>query len=80
LKEKGVETLIHYPIPIHRQEALKELKVPRGALPVTEKVAREILSLPFYPELTEGEAKEVGQHMEQFFVKTPKTNGTNNSE
>jgi dTDP-4-amino-4,6-dideoxygalactose transaminase len=80
LKEKGIETLIHYPIPIHHQEAFKELKYPRGVLPVTEKVAREILSLPFSAELMEEEAKEVGQHIEQFFVKTLKTNGTNDSE
>jgi len=79
LKEKGVETLIHYPIPIHRQEAFKELKYRRGALPVTEKVAREILSLPFSPELTEEEAKEVGQHIERFFGDL-KVNNANDSE
>jgi dTDP-4-amino-4,6-dideoxygalactose transaminase len=79
LKEKGVETLIHYPIPIHREEAFKELKYPRGAFPVTEKVAREILSLPFYPELTREEAKEVGKHIEEFFGNA-KANETNDSE
>ena len=73
LKEKGVETLIHYPIPIHRQEAFKELRYRRGALPVTEKLAREILSLPFSSELAEEEAKEVGEQIKQFFVRRLKT-------
>jgi dTDP-4-amino-4,6-dideoxygalactose transaminase len=69
LKKQGIETLIHYPIPIHRQKAFRELKYPRGSLPVTEKVAREVLSLPFSSELTDEEAEEVGQHIKHFLGK-----------
>lgn len=48
----GVDTKIHYPIPIHLQEAAKYLGYKKGDFPVTEKQAEAILSLPVYPELT----------------------------
>jgi dTDP-4-amino-4,6-dideoxygalactose transaminase len=68
LREKGIETLIHYPVPIHLQKAYAELGYRRGDLPATEKVAREILSLPFYPELTSEEMREVQEEVRNFFV------------
>ena len=68
LKEKGIETLIHYPVPIHLQKAYTELGYRRGDLPVTEKYAHEILSLPFYPELTTEEMREVQEQVKTFFV------------
>jgi dTDP-4-amino-4,6-dideoxygalactose transaminase len=49
LKEKGIDTMIHYPIPIHLQEAYKEFKYLEGALTLAEKFAKEFLSLPIYP-------------------------------
>lgn len=58
LKEKGIATGIHYPIPIHLQEAYAE-KWEKGDFPVAEKLAREILSLPMYAELTEEMVREV---------------------
>jgi dTDP-4-amino-4,6-dideoxygalactose transaminase len=67
LKEKGIETLIHYPVPIHLQRAYMELGYRRGDLPVTEKVAHEILSLPFYSELTTEEMREVQEQVRNFF-------------
>jgi dTDP-4-amino-4,6-dideoxygalactose transaminase len=67
LKEKGIETLIHYPVPIHLQKAYAELGYRRGALPVTEKVAHEALSLPFYPELASEEMREVREQVREFF-------------
>ncbi len=66
LREKGIETLIHYPVPIHLQKAYAELGYRRGDLPVTEKVAHEILSLPFYPELTSEEMREVQEQIKNF--------------
>jgi len=68
LKEKGIETLIHYPVPIHLQKAYAELGYRRGDFPVTEKVAHEILSLPFYPELTSEEMREVQEQVKKFFT------------
>ncbi len=51
LKEKKIGVLIHYPIPIHLQEAYKELGHKRGDFPVSEQVASEILSLPMFPHI-----------------------------
>jgi len=66
LKEKGIETLIHYPVPIHLQKAYAELGRRRGDLPVTEKAAHETLSLPFYPELAIEEMREVHEQIKNF--------------
>jgi len=52
LLEEGIETKIHYSIPIHLQDAAKELGYNLGSFPVTERQTRHILSLPVYPELT----------------------------
>jgi len=52
-KSKGIGVGIHYPVPLHKQPAFMKLGYGDIKLPVTEKAAREILSLPMYPELTE---------------------------
>lgn len=52
LKELLIETIIYYPIPIHLQKAFGYLNYKSGALPVTEKICNEILSVPIYPEIT----------------------------
>lgn len=51
LKEKGINTLIHYPNPIHLQKCYKYLSHKIGDFPITEQLAREFQSLPMYPEL-----------------------------
>ncbi len=67
LKGKGVETLIHYPIPIHLQKVYKDLGYRRGDLPLTEKSSEEILSLPFYPQITESDIEEVTIQIARFY-------------
>ena len=52
LFEKGVTSSIHYPIPIHLQEAYTHLGYRRGSFPVAERCAEEFVSLPIYPELS----------------------------
>ena len=52
LKNEGIATGIHYPIPLHLQLAYEHANIPPGSLPVTEKVSAEVVSLPIYPELT----------------------------
>jgi dTDP-4-amino-4,6-dideoxygalactose transaminase len=59
LAEAGVETLIHYPIPPHRQAAYANLGMPDGAFPVSEQIHRECLSLPIGPHMTAGQVGEV---------------------
>jgi len=59
LAEKGVNCGIHYPVPLHLQEAYGSLGVQRGAFPVAERCAEEIISLPMFPELSSDEIKTV---------------------
>ena len=56
LEDRGISTLIHYPIPLHLQPALRPLGGKAGDFPVAEKAAGEILSLPLYPELSDAQA------------------------
>jgi dTDP-4-amino-4,6-dideoxygalactose transaminase len=53
LKDQGISTGVHYPLPLHLQPAYRHLGIPEGSLPVTERLAPAILSLPMYPELTD---------------------------
>jgi dTDP-4-amino-4,6-dideoxygalactose transaminase len=53
LTEAGVQTGVHYPIPVHLQPAHRDLGYSRGDFPVSEAVAGEVLSLPMFPELTD---------------------------
>jgi len=71
LRDRGIQTLIHYPVPIHLQNAYKKLGYETGDLPVTEEVSQEILSLPLYPEMPESEVEEVSSQIENFFKKYP---------
>jgi len=57
LKNKGISTGIHYPIPLHLQPAYKYLGHKKGDFPNAERASKEILSLPIYPELTEKQIK-----------------------
>jgi dTDP-4-amino-4,6-dideoxygalactose transaminase len=59
LKERGIDTGVHYPIPLHRQQAYEYLQVAAGSLPITETAAREIVSLPLYAELTDDMVQQV---------------------
>ncbi len=52
LEERGIGTLIHYPIPPHRQQAYAHLGLPEGSLPIAEAIHREVLSLPIGPHLS----------------------------
>ena len=66
LVEHGVGTAIHYPVPIHLQEAYRDLGYRRGAFPVTEACADGILSLPMYPELQEDEVREIAELVKDY--------------
>lgn len=53
LGQRGVQCGIHYPIPVHLQEAYQHLRLGPGSFPVAERTSAELLSLPMFPELTE---------------------------
>ncbi len=69
LKEKGVGVLIHYPIPLHLQEAYAELGHKRGDFPVAERVANDILSLPMFPHLTPEQIEYVCESLRELVEK-----------
>jgi dTDP-4-amino-4,6-dideoxygalactose transaminase len=66
LAEAGIGTGIHYPIPLHLQKAYEHLGYQKGAFPVTERVASEIVSLPMFPQMTTAQQDEVAQKVEEF--------------
>jgi dTDP-4-amino-4,6-dideoxygalactose transaminase len=59
LTKKGIQTLVHYPVPIHLQPGYSDRGWKKGDFPAAEKLAEEILSLPMFPELTEEQIREV---------------------
>ncbi len=66
LRKKGIETLIHYPIPIPLQKAYQESGYRKKDLPITNLWSRKILSLPFFPEMKEPEMQEVVKGIRSF--------------
>jgi len=67
LKLKGIDTGIHYPIPIHLQKAYDFLGFREGDYQITERYSKEILSLPMFPELTEEQIKYVADSIKEFY-------------
>lgn len=59
LEERGIQTLVHYPIPIHRQPAYQRLADGPVPLEVAERLCERVVSLPIYPELTDAEVDHV---------------------
>ena len=59
LAEKGVGSAVHYPVPVHLQEAYRSLGYQRGTFPIAERCATEFLSLPMFPELTSAQVEIV---------------------
>ena len=66
LGERGIGTGVHYPVPIHLQEAAGFLGYRQGDLPVTERLANEVLSLPMYAELTDAQVDTVATAVAEF--------------
>ena len=61
LNAQGIQTGIHYPIPVHLLPAFADLGYKRGRISHSEQAANEVLSLPMFPELTEAQCEEVTQ-------------------
>jgi dTDP-4-amino-4,6-dideoxygalactose transaminase len=69
LRDRGIGTAIHYPVPIHLQPAYRGRLGDVGSLPETERAAREIVSLPLYPELSAEDALRVAQAIREFVAR-----------
>jgi len=67
LTEHGIGTMVHYPQAVHQQPAYRRLG--GSALPVTERIVREVLSLPLYPELSETAVEYVADRVRAFYRK-----------
>lgn len=67
LEANGVGCALHYPLPLHLQKCYASLGYKEGAFPVSEKAARECLSLPIYPELTDAQVQRVAEVIKGFF-------------
>ncbi len=68
LKARGIETGVHYPIPLHLQPVYADLGYRVGNFPHTEQAAREILSLPLYPEMTDAQVKWIVDAVKEFHI------------
>jgi dTDP-4-amino-4,6-dideoxygalactose transaminase len=67
LSERGIGNGLYYPLGLHLQECFVGLGGKEGDLPVTEQLTREVVSLPIFPELTEGQVTEVGEGVRAFY-------------
>jgi dTDP-4-amino-4,6-dideoxygalactose transaminase len=67
LKERGIGTQVHYPLPPHLQEAYKDLPVDRTQLSESEAIAREALSLPLWPQMSDDMVDQVIEGIKAFF-------------
>jgi dTDP-4-amino-4,6-dideoxygalactose transaminase len=68
LESVGVGARVHYPIPIHEQEAARGLGYAKGQFPVVERLAKTMVSLPIYPELEDNEVAYVVEQVKTFFA------------
>ena len=71
LTGRGIQTLIHYPVPVHRHAAYADLGYPPGRFPVSERLSEEVLSLPMFAELTEAQIATGCDAIRAFFQGGP---------
>ena len=67
LEKRRIPTTVHYPLPLHLQPALKSLGYKKGDYPEAERAAKEVLSLPMYPELSLAAQKRIADAIRTFF-------------
>jgi len=67
LKERGIGTMVYYPVPLHLQGLYASLGYGEGSLPESEAASREVLSLPMYPELAEAQQVTIAKAIREFY-------------
>lgn len=65
LAKKGIDTMVHYPLPLHLVNALKFLGYREGDFPVAERISRSVLAIPIYPELTFQDQEDIVEEIRQ---------------
>ena len=68
LQDYGIGTMIHYPVPPHLQPAYECLNIPKGCLPISEAIHKEVLSLPMGPHVTESDCHQIIHRVRSFFI------------
>jgi len=66
LGDKGIATGIHYPVPLHLTGAYRHLGCKEGSFPVSEQIARELVSLPMFPELNQAQIEYVVDRIKEY--------------
>jgi len=69
LKERGISTAVYYPLPLHLQKCFSYLGYKEGDFPQSEKAASQVLALPIYPELTQGQQDYIVASIKDFYFK-----------
>ena len=69
LAERGIIAMIYYPIPLHLQPVYQNLGIKKGQLPLVEQTAREVLSLPMFPGISEAEQEQVAYALKDSLLK-----------
>ncbi|UTT69580.1 DegT/DnrJ/EryC1/StrS family aminotransferase [Arthrobacter sp. DNA4] len=72
LRQAGVATAVHYPVPVHRTNAWKRAGLPCPGLPVAEAAAQQILSIPIYPHITRQQQQHVAKALKDAMARRPK--------
>ncbi len=67
LEEKGVPSMIYYPLPLHFQKAFENERYPKGSMPISERLSAEVLSLPIHTEMTSEELEYIANSVRSFF-------------
>ena len=68
LKNNGIPTMVYYPEPLHLQPAVKNLGYQKGSMPVSEQACHDVVSLPIYPELPDGEIERICALIQDFLT------------
>ncbi|MFN5704939.1 MAG: DegT/DnrJ/EryC1/StrS family aminotransferase [bacterium] len=67
LQDKGIPSMIYYPMPVHKQEAYKNWSIGAGGVSVSERLCKEVLSIPIHTELTDEEMEYIVGSIKEFF-------------
>ncbi len=67
LSDQGIGSMIYYPVPLHLQEMYADLDLGEGSLPESELAAKEVLSLPIYPEMSDEQIEHVADAVRRFY-------------